>query len=180
MKNEYILVNVSGKDQPGITSNLMKMIVKGNHSIVDMGQSVTHGLLSLSILIDVNPDSQDSLLKDMLFEAKKLGIELDFSIIEDSDVIPNNQIKHIISCVSVEGLQANYISDISQVFAKNGINIKRIDNISEGEFKSLDILTNSPIKTDWALVKSQIISISSNYNTDVAFQKDDVFTPRKS
>ena len=71
MSKDYILVNVSGKDQPGITSNLMKMIVKGNHSIADMGQSVTHGLLSLSILIDVNQDSQDSLLKDMLFDLHK-------------------------------------------------------------------------------------------------------------
>jgi phosphoserine phosphatase len=177
MNKEFILVNVSGQDQPGITSNLMKMIVKGNHTIVDIGQSVTHGLLSLSILIDVNPDSQDSLLKDMLFEAKKLKIELDFSIIESAEAekIAKAQVKHIISCVSMEGLKANYISDISEVFARNKINIKRIDNVSEGEFKSLDILTNSPKDTDWATIKSQIITISSSYNTDVAFQKDDVF-----
>ncbi|MDH5580504.1 MAG: hypothetical protein OEY33_01230, partial [Bdellovibrionales bacterium] len=59
MKNKYLLFSVTGTDHPGITSNLMKKITQCEQTILDMGQSVTHNLLSLSIYLEItNPDKE--------------------------------------------------------------------------------------------------------------------------
>ena len=47
MSSEQILVKVSGPDKPGITHQLLSIIDRDHCSVIDMGQSVTHGLLSL-------------------------------------------------------------------------------------------------------------------------------------
>jgi phosphoserine phosphatase len=177
---QYILVNVSGKDQPGITSSLMKMIVKGNHRIADMGQSVTHGLLSLSILIDLATSSDEStLLKDLLFEAKKKNLSLDFQAIEEQAVIPTRQQKHIISSVSLDSISPNFIAELSQLLAQNDVNIWRIDNLDPGSFKSVDISTTSHENLNWKELKYSIIEMSAKYHVDVAILKDNVFRRNK-
>ena len=67
--SQYILVTVSGPDQPGITSMLRNAITQSGGSIADMGQAVTHGLLSLSIMIEIkNRDSEISNHYEMMHQ----------------------------------------------------------------------------------------------------------------
>lgn len=177
---QFVLINVSGKDHPGITSRLMKIIVKGGHGIADMGQSVTHGLLSLSIVVDLsNPSHESALLKELLFEAKQMNLELDFTAIETESYFEEDDQKHIISSVCIDNIPANFISDLSDILAANQVNIWRIDNIHPGDFKSLDISTLSGPKTDWNELKSQIIATAGKYSVDIAILKDNVFRRNK-
>jgi phosphoserine phosphatase len=181
MNRQLILINVSGNDHPGITSNLMKVIVKGAHKIVDMGQSVTHGLLSLSILVDVGKHNDESpLLKDLLFEAKKLGVDLEFEAIENGNTIGNpNAEKFILSCVAKGDLEAGFIQEVAQTLSDHNVNIRRIDNVDPDQFKSLDILTESGEGINWNEVKENLIEISGKYATDIAFLRDNVFRRNK-
>ena len=52
MSSNSLLINVSGIDHPGITASLMKEIDNFDCGILDIGQSLTYGLLSLSIIIN--------------------------------------------------------------------------------------------------------------------------------
>ena len=72
---EIVLINITGKDKPGLTASLTKTLAEYNVTILDMGQAVIHDFLSLGILIEI-PDQHKSasILKDMLFAAHKLGI----------------------------------------------------------------------------------------------------------
>lgn len=181
MSKQLILVNVSGQDHPGITSQLMKVIVKGKHRITDMGQSVTHGLLSLSFLVDIGKQSDgSSLLKDLLFEAKKLRVELEFEAIEDQEeVTEENKEKFILSCVATNEIEPGFIQEAAQILADHDVNIRRIDNVAPGSFKSLDILTTCDQQADWDQIKAKLVEASSHYNTDVAFLRDNVFRRNK-
>ena len=70
LNGKIILVTVSGPDFPGITARLMKIISEYSVEVLDMGQAVTHGLLSLSFVLGLNPDEKNSngnVLKDLLF-----------------------------------------------------------------------------------------------------------------
>ncbi|MBT6325432.1 MAG: phosphoserine phosphatase SerB, partial [Bdellovibrionales bacterium] len=101
MTTEYVLVKVSGPDHPGITSNLMNIIVNGHQKIIDMGQSVTHGFLSLSILLELDSSQHESpVLKELLFEAKKMGLTLDFDLV-DMNIAYSSSIdeKFVLNCV---------------------------------------------------------------------------------
>jgi phosphoserine phosphatase len=175
--SQKILVTVSGMDKPGITSSLMGCLVKDDCQVLDIGQNVTHGFLSLSFLIDTKSQKglDAPILKDLLFEAKKLGVDLDFDLIEDpiskSKVIE----KHILSCVSSTQIMANFIDEVSTLLATSHINIHRIENVSDTGFKSLDIAATTTQQTNWLDIKKELIKISDKHQVDMAFLKDDVF-----
>lgn len=176
-----VLVIVSGPDHPGITAELMKCIMNSEASIEDMGQSITHGFLSLSILLNISNAPEDSpLLKDLLFKAKKMKMDLEFEILEDNYEIHNQGDKYLLSCVSLAGVEAGFLHDVSKTLANHKINIHRIDNTSEGEFKSLDIATFAQSENvDWEVVKKELMTISNTHKTDLALLKDNVWRRNK-
>lgn len=182
LSQKRILVIVSGPDHPGITAELMKCIASSEAQIKDMGQSITYGYLSLSILLSLkDSDLDDSpLIKDLLFTAKKMGMELEFEILEDKKASKNIGDKYILSCVSLNGIKAEFLQDISTTLAESNINIHRIDNITEDEFKSLDIAALAQTQNvDWNKVKQKLIQISNKHQTDLALLNDNVWRRNK-
>lgn len=179
-----ILITVSGADHPGITSRLMKIVSADNTIIKDIGQSVTHGLLSLSFVLEISEghDANSHVIKDLLFEAYKMGMSLDYKIVngdEHKSAIDMAAEKFILNCVAPDRINSNFIHDISSTLAKHDVNIQRIDKVSPEEFTSLEILTTVPKKLDQALLKQELLKVSNNHKVDVAFLKDNVFRRSK-
>jgi phosphoserine phosphatase len=139
MNRSFVLVTVSGPDKPGITSTLMKTLVKNQTKLLDMGQSVTHGLLSLTFVLDLEKDESHPALKDLLFEAKSIGMNLDFEIIQDRESPHRIHEKYILSCVAPLGVTASFMADTAETLARHKINIQRIDNTSTRGFQAMDI-----------------------------------------
>jgi phosphoserine phosphatase len=177
MKTQYILVTVSGPDHPGITSKLMKILVRNQTNLLDMGQAVTHGLLSLSFLLDMNKedDNPHSVLKDLLFECKNLGMNLDFQVLDDKKHLPPPVEKYILSCASQNPITASFVGDVASLFSSYGINIQRIDNMSEDGFRSLDIAATSEKALDLSKIKFELMNLSNIHKIDAAFMRDNVF-----
>ena len=83
-RQEKFLQEFFDKNEMKSYYNLLNVIAQGNHIVRDMGQSVTHGLLSLSILLEIDSNQNDyPVVKDLLFAAKKLGLSLDFETFEN-------------------------------------------------------------------------------------------------
>jgi phosphoserine phosphatase len=81
---EIILINITGQDKPGLTSSLTHILAQYEVAILDIGQAVIHDYLSLGILIEIpSAHSSSSILKDLLFKAHKLGIQIRFSAIDE-------------------------------------------------------------------------------------------------
>lgn len=182
MAKDLVLVTVNGPDHPGISAEIMKCIGNGQATIKDMGQSITHGFLTLTILISLGDDNKDDspLLKDLLFTAKKMNMQLDFEVIKDEKTITPTGDKYILSCVSLSGITANFLYDISSTLASSNINIQRIDNITDNEFKSLDIATTAQSENvDWNQVKQDLMAVSNKHQTDMALLKDNVWRRNK-
>ena len=80
---EIILINITGQDKPGLTSSLTNILAQYEVTILDIGQAVIHDYLSLGILVEIPAEhSSSSILKDLLFRAHKLGIQIRFSAID--------------------------------------------------------------------------------------------------
>jgi phosphoserine phosphatase len=182
MDNEF-LVTISGPDNPGITSSLMECIISNNCKIKDMGQAVTHGLLSLSILIntgDTHPE-EHSILKELLFTAKKLGQNLEYKIIDQNYRLQStvNDQKFMLNCVAPNNISADFLKDVATTLAKHKINIHRIDNVNQKNFKCLEITTTVPENLDWNEAKGQLLLMSNKHAIDIAFLKDNVYRRSK-
>ena len=75
-----VLVRVSGRDRPGITTGLLGVLAGAGVDVYDMEQVVVRERLTLDLLIGV-PDGSD-VLKELLFHGWETGIQLDFEVVE--------------------------------------------------------------------------------------------------
>lgn len=180
---DQLLITVSGPDKPGITSALMKILADSPHELVDIGQAVTHGLLSLSFVIEFKnaEDKNNHVLKDLLFEVNKMGLNLNYQVVKENlgHNLEEQKQKFIVSCVSPKGLSSSFLGGTAQALASFGINIQRIDKISPGSFECVEIMTSVPDEIDWQALKKELIKIGGEHQTDVAFLKDNVFRRSK-
>jgi phosphoserine phosphatase len=182
-KGKIILVTVSGPDCPGITARLMKIISDYTVDVLDMGQAVTHGLLSLSFVIGLNADNNShdgNVLKDLLFEANLMGLVLSYKVVEENISTPENEgEKFIVTCVSQTKVTASFVADLAAILANFKINIERIDKVSPREFLSMEIATSIPKDLDTKKLKEHLMQVSTKHKIDVAFLKDNVFRRNK-
>lgn len=183
MSTQNILVTVSGPDHPGITAALMKCLNESNISILDMGQSITHGLLSLSFLLDFSHQDkplESDLIQEITIKAQELKVQLDFQLITEEHKTRRIGDKYILSCVALNGISAGFMYEVATVLSANNINIQRIENVTGNEFKSLDILLTAHAENvKWPEVKTLLLNISNKYNTDTALLKDNVWRHNK-
>lgn len=183
LAGKIILVTVSGPDCPGITARLMKIISEYNVEILDMGQAVTHGLLSLSFVLGLNPEEKTqsgNVLKDLLFEANLMGLSLSYKVVDKKVVTPEmDGEKFSVTCVSPTKITSSFVADIAHTLAQNKINIERIDKVSPVEFSSLEISTSISKNLDTKNLKEELLKVSTKHRIDVAFLKDNVFRRNK-
>jgi phosphoserine phosphatase len=183
LNGKIILVTVSGPDCPGITARLMRIISEYDVDVLDMGQAVTHGLLSLSFVLGLNSDEKNAngnVLKDLLFDANVMGLTLSYKVVEQNISTPEmDGEKFIVTCVSPTKVTACFVADLAQTLATHKINIERIDKVSPREFSSMEIATTIPKNLETKKLKEHLMQVSTKHKIDVAFLKDNVFRRNK-
>lgn len=182
--SEIILVNITGADKPGITSALTHILGKYNAKILDIGQANIHHSLSLALIFMSKNGNSGNILKEILFKANELNINVRFSALtqqEYSDWVKvqgkNRYIIHILG----KELNANQISIVSKVLLKFKLNIERIIRLTQRipldkqinrtcfEFAVRGNLTN--IRE----IQKKFLIISSELNIDIALQEENKY-----
>lgn len=180
---QIFLITVSGPDQPGITASMMTLTAASGDRVLDMGQAVTHGLLSLSFVLEIKSakNGHSPIVRDLLFKAKDMGLDLQYQEITKKDDIKEtiNENNFILNCVAVDEITPAFIRDVATTLAAQKINIKRIDKVSPGEFTSLEVMTEVPVGLELKATKQKLIDVSTNHRVDMAFIKDNVFRRSK-
>src|SRR5512134_1402206 len=87
MDNRMVLITMTGQDRPGIIAAITGQIAAAGARIRDIEQTVTHTLVSFSLLIDFPTGESDRkpLIKELLYHAKELGLDLDFQVLTEAD-----------------------------------------------------------------------------------------------
>ena len=65
-RKEVILMNISGKDKPGLSSSLTKIPAHYGVNILDIGQAVIHDQLSPGMLFELPEEAESAPLKLVL------------------------------------------------------------------------------------------------------------------
>lgn len=76
---ELILINISGQDHPGVTSALSEILARYDAGILDIGQADIHHTLSLGILIKTDSAVSGNIMKELLFKASELNVNIRFT-----------------------------------------------------------------------------------------------------
>ncbi len=186
---EIILIQVSGNDRPGLTAAFTGILARYRLNVLDIGQAVIHDTLSLGILVETPPDAESSsVLKDLLFEAHKLNINVRFRPIDEDRyeewVAGQGKDRHIITLLARK-ITAEQLADVTTTVANNGLNIDSIARLSgrvhlEGEALNQDSRACIEISVrgepdDGEAMHAAFLSIANERNLDIAFQRDSAY-----
>ncbi len=184
---EIILLNVMGKDHPGLTAALTDVMVHHNVNVLDIGQAVIHKHVSLGMLLEI-PSRTDSsaVTKDLLFEGHKFGITISFSPIEAAEyeqwVNLQGKPRYIVTMLGRK-LTAKNISRVARVVADHQLNIDGMTRLS-GRFSLQDENPHRRACVEFSLrgvpgditeLRQAFLEITRDEEVDIAFQEDNLY-----
>lgn len=184
--HELILINISGADRPGVTSALTEILAKYDASILDIGQADIHHTLSLGFLVKVSDTDSGNMMKDLLFKATELNVQVRFSPISDegyNDWVSRQGKNRWIITILGRRLSARHIALITAEIATQGLNIDSIQRLTgrqplnDEEPKSKQCVEFSVRGTPLSLadMQSRFMQISSDEGFDISLQEDTMF-----
>ena len=185
-REEQILVRITGQDRPGLTASIMGILAKYDAQILDIGQADIHSTLSLGILIRMDDQKSGFAMKDLLFKATELGVNIGFSPISDDEyedwVGHQGKNRYILMALGRQ-LEARQIEAATRILADQGLNIdsivrltgrKSIRNQSSHTRACIQFsLRGEPI--DRSEMQSKLMKLSREMEIDFSFQRDDMF-----
>lgn len=182
---EIIQVNISGEDKPGLTAELTGILARYNAFILDIGQSNIHKSLALGILFRTTTEQSGFIMKDLLFEATRLGVRIRFTPIEreqyDAWVARQGRNRYIVTLLGRE-VTAEEIAEVSALITRYGLNIDAIKRLTgrmplEGPAGKycIELSIRGQLKAEERMAFQQDLMSRSGSGLDISFQKDDIY-----
>ena len=177
-KRDFVMVTVSGPDQPGITAAFSKILVDNQVEIVDIEQASLQDFLGLSFLLDMSgaKQSKDGVLKDLLFEASKLRLTMNFRLFSEKEMKARNS-KNLFVLTYFGDTRA--LAEISGILGEEGANIEMITNLTRHCATCVELTINVNGVLSLSQFKERVLAKSSELNIDLALQKLEAYRKSK-
>ena len=179
MASDRVLVTVTGPDRTGVTATLTGILSQQGATLHDIEQVVVQGQLTLCLLIGV-PETRD-VLKELLFAAKQLEMELDFKPVPADKAAPEpppEGRRYVITAIGPT-LGAPHLHAIATALAAEGANIEKIGRLSENTLASVEIHALLPPDKDSEVLKRALLHVATATGFDVSLQPESLFRRSK-
>ena len=186
IKEEQILIRITGNDRPGLTASIMEILASKDANILDIGQADIHSTLSLGILIRISEEASGRVMKELLFKATELGVQIGFSPVTDNEyenwVSQQGKNRYILTLIG-RTLTAKQIEAATKIIYKQGLNIDSILRLTgrmsikhpERNMRACIEFSLRGTPTDRAAMQEELMHISADMEIDFSFQKDDMY-----
>ena len=183
---EQILIRITGKDRRGLTASVMSILAKYDAQILDMGQADIHSSLSLGILIRTSDEHSGQVMKELLFKATELGVNIGFEPISDEayeEWVRGQGKKRYILTLIGRSLSARQIGAAAKVFTAQGLNIDSIKRLTgrvslqhpEKNVRACIEFSLRGTPQDREKMQAELMKLSAEMEMDFSFQKDDMY-----
>lgn len=186
-KKEIILVQITGDDKPGVTSALTNILAKYNAIVLDIGQADIHHSLSLGILFVTDSKNSGEIIKELLFKATEIGVNIRFSPISEEEynswVGRQGKSRYIITILG-RRVTAQQIGEVTKVVAEQELNIDAIRRLTgrmpleeveqEVGVSCIELSVRGTPK-DKNKMQAAFIELSSVLSIDISFQEDNIY-----
>jgi len=182
MDTRMVLITMTGQDAPGIIAAVTGHIAASGARIRDIEQTVTHTLLSLSVLIDfpaAGESDRKPLIKDLLFLAKELGLDLDFQVLEEADYRRKTAQNTYVVTVMGGEVSAAALARVSRILADHAVNIERISKLTQGQLRCVELLITAPEELDVRGMTRKLLHAGASLGIDIAVQKESLYRRAK-
>lgn len=183
---ELILIRITGEDRPGLTSTLMGVLAHYDITILDIGQADIHNTLTLGILIRTNEEYSGHVMKELLFKASELGVNIRFYPVKKEEyedwVNMQGKNRYILTLLGRK-LSARQIEAVTSVLAEQGMNIDAIRRLTgriplDEQKASIRACIEFSVRgtpRDRARMQSELLRLSSQLEMDFSFQQDTMY-----
>ncbi len=184
---EQILIRISGKDRTGLTASLMEILAAYDAQILDIGQAVIHSSLSLGILIRIAEKHSGQVMKELLFKATDMDVNIGFAPVSDDEydawVGRQGKNRYILTIIG-RSLSAAQIGAAAKVATKQGLNIDSIRrltgrmslrNPSAKNVRACIEFSLRGTPVDREKMQEELMHLSGEMGFDFSLQKDDMY-----
>ncbi len=177
MDSDRILITVTGPDRTGVTATLTGILSQQGATLYDIEQVVVQGQLTLCLLVGV-PATRD-VLKELLFTAKQLGMELDFQPVAATEPTARAEGRRYVITAIGPTLGASHLHALASALAAEGANIEKIGRLSEDTLASVEIHALLPSNRDSESLKRTLLAVATAAGFDVSLQRESLFRRSK-
>ena len=181
------IINISGRDRPGLTSSFTRLLSHYQAEVLDIGQAVIHRHLALGIMVRLPiGHDQAALERELAEQADRFGIEVTSRYVAD-DVYEEwvgrqGKPRRIITLLG-RHIAAEHISLVSELISNQGLNIDVITRLS-GRISFAQTahkpraaiqlsVTGHPSEPDE--IRSKLMAIATQTGIDIAIHVDDAY-----
>jgi phosphoserine phosphatase len=177
-EKRFLMVTISGGDQPGIMAELLDVLVRHDVEIVDVGQTALQKMLGLYFVLDLGQEANadDSVMKDLLFKANQLGLTLNFQLFQPREVEHIQNHNHFV--LNFFG-DTKSLAEISRILADEHVNIETITSTIHHGSRSIEMILNVDDVADLTRLKHRIMSKSRDLKRDLGFQRREAYRKNK-
>ena len=174
---------MTGRDRAGITATLTGILAQQGATLHDIEQVVVQGQLTLCLLVGL-PHARD-VLKELLFTAKEMGLDLDFNPVTSPAQGVNGARaanepgrRYVITAIG-RSLGAAALHALAETLASEGANIEKISRLSEDTLASVEIHASLPVGRDREALKRSLLAVATKAGFDVSLQRESLFRRSK-
>ena len=186
VKEEQILIRVTGQDRPGLTASVMAILAKYGAQVLDIGQADIHSTLSLGILMRLDEIHSGQVMKELLFKTTELGVHIGFSPITDEEyedwVNHQGKNRYILTIIG-RSLSAQQIEATTKIIAAQGLNIDSILRLTgrvsikkpKRNVRACIEFSLRGTPADTSAMQKELMNMSQEMAVDFSFQHDDMY-----
>jgi phosphoserine phosphatase len=171
---QRVLVTVAGPDAPGITAALAGIIASAGAHLRDIEQVVVQGQLTLCLVVGVEPEKGHGspVVKDLLFAAKELGLDLDFEVLDEKPEPIRGAALYAVTVIG-DTVDAAAVHALTSALASYDANIETIKRLSDVTLSSLEIVVSVPRNDERVMaLHKELVRLAAQHGVDLAFQRE--------
>lgn len=181
-QSKQVLIHISGPDRSGVTASLCQVLSENNSTLVDIGQTVLHGHLALSAIVEIPPGS-DTLHK-LLERVSQQGLRLELGDLQTS-AANTSKINTSGLCVTLMGQlsRSAALAACTDYLAAKGMNIREIKALSCDALSGVEIIAETQGSTladqNFQELRGDLYSLAAKLSVDISAQRENVFRRNK-
>jgi len=178
---DLLVITISGRDRPGITAAFATILHRARARIVDVEQATLQDVLALSFLIDLehSADSQQDVLKDLLYQAKEMDLDLNFRVFPHDEMVTRKErFLYAITCISDRPM-TGVLADIAPILAQRNVNIVTIRCLAETHFASLELIADGTHARPPRGFRAELLASAAASGIDLGIQRESFYRRNK-
>lgn len=177
--NQQFLVKVSGADSPGITAGITSCAADEGAKLLDIEQAVTHGLLSLMVLVEIEGEKTASFEAKVKAALSNFHLDLKFERLQGLPIVQDPANRFVVTVIAGE-IPAKLVAELTTAIAATGTNIDSLRKLSSSGLSTIELICTSSARVNLAEMTEKLLAVAVNYpGVDLAIQKENLYRRSK-